>query len=403
MAEPLQNELIEYMFLRHEDGRLDIAGCLKLWFGKKLETDIEIKNRFGEHVRAALQGGYDSWKTQPRGCLALMILVDQFPRNIYRHTVHSFDGDRMAKSIVDEPHDWLATLAPEECLFVPCLIMTHQENASDQEWGVKFYNSLEPTLPSELHIFRTIFEEHYRIIKLCGTFPHRDHYYGRETSEVGRMLMENPKVRFDLPLIEENGVVKFGHDPKKLWLATQRAFDALDRIENLAADTPLRSVISPTSWLSASEITECHQTFRAFDKDGNGSFDLEELATVLASVGQVHSKERLQLVMDRISGVKGSEFITFEKFSALLRPRMGKAFEDTARRRFNRFDADGSGEISLEELKTCIQSMDDLVTSAEIEQMFEACDIDGNGSISFEEFMTMTAAVLAQNMTSIPC
>jgi Ca2+-binding EF-hand superfamily protein len=82
---------------------------------------------------------------------------------------------------------------------------------------------------------------------------------------------------------------------------------------------------------------------------------------------------------------------------------MGKAFEDTARRRFNRFDADGSGEISLEELKTCIQSMDDLVTSAEIEQMFEACDIDGNGSISFEEFMTMTAAVLAQNMTSIPC
>jgi uncharacterized protein (DUF924 family)/Ca2+-binding EF-hand superfamily protein len=403
MEEALQKELIEYMFLRRGDGSLDISRCLKLWFGKKNETDIQIKNRYGKHVRIALQDGYESWKTTPRGCLALMILVDQFPRNIYRHTVHSFDGDRLARMIVDEPHDWLETLAPEECLFVPCLIMTHQENAADQEWGVNFYNKLEPKLPLELKVFRTIFEEHYRIIKLCGTFPHRDHYYGRKTSEVGRMLMENPKVRFDLPLIEENGVVKFGHDPKKLWVSTQRAFDALDRIEAIAAKTPLTAVISPASWLSEREIAECHQTFRAFDKDGNGSFDLEELATVLASVGQVYSKDKLQKVMDRLSGVKGSNNITFDKFSGLLRPRMGKTFAETVRRRFDMFDIDGSGEISLEELKTCIRSMDDLVTTTEIEQMFNACDIDGNGSISFEEFMTMATAVLVQNGSPIPC
>ncbi|KAH9207111.1 hypothetical protein DL95DRAFT_314267, partial [Leptodontidium sp. 2 PMI_412] len=168
------------MFLRDPTGKLDVMRCLGLWFGKSNDTDIEIKTRFGSHVALALSGGYDSWEATPRGCLALMILVDQFPRNIYRHTVNSFSGDKMPRSIVDAPHDWLKVLQPEECVFVPCLIMTHQENLEDQEWGVKFYEQLEPSLPSELHIFRTIFEEHLRIIKLCGTFPYRDHYYGRE-------------------------------------------------------------------------------------------------------------------------------------------------------------------------------------------------------------------------------
>ncbi|KAF2671020.1 EF-hand [Microthyrium microscopicum] len=388
MSEILQEELIQFMFLRNPVGTLDVMKCLGLWFGKSNETDIEIKTRFGDHVAKALSGGYDSWKATPRGCLALMILVDQFPRNIYRHTIQSFAGDRMARKIVDE-HQWLEVLKPEECIFVPCLIMTHQENVEYQQWGVTFYNSLEPLLPSELHVFRTIFEEHLRIIKLCGTFPHRDHYYGRETCEVGRMLMENPKIRFDLPLIAEDGCVKFGHDPKKLWLATQRAFDALERIEALSEETDSQSPVQVPSWLSENEIAECHETFRAFDKDGNGSFDRNELATVLASTGRTYTPEQVQRAMNRISGEQDCTSITFEQFSALFRTKMDMSAEARARRRFNMFDADGSGEISLEELKKCIRSMDDLVTNAEIEEMMRVCDEDHNGSVSFEEFMVM--------------
>ncbi|KAG4436484.1 hypothetical protein IFR05_008025 [Cadophora sp. M221] len=385
----LQDELIEFMFLRDPTGTLDAMRCLGLWFGKSNDTDIEIKTRFGSHVALALSGGYESWKTTPRGCLALMILVDQFPRNIYRHTVNSFSGDKMARSIVDAPHEWLKVLQPEECVFVPCLIMTHQENLEDQERGVRFYHQLEPSLPAELHIFRTIFEEHLRIIKLCGSFPHRDHYYGRETSDVGRMLMENPKVRFDLPLIAENGTMKFGHDPKKLWFATQRAFDALERIEAFATETEKRGYAEPASWLSEKEVAECHETFRAFDKDGNGSFDLEELSTVLSSTGRVYSKEQIQKAMDRIADVENAACITFEQFSALLRVDMNLTLEARVLQRFRNFDVDGSGEISLEELRNCIQSLDDLVTGAEIEEMLKLCDGDGNGEVSFEEFSAM--------------
>jgi uncharacterized protein (DUF924 family) len=125
MTEALQDELLRFMFLRDGSGTLDVMKCLGLWFGKSNDTEIETKTRFGTFVAAALTGVYDEWKKTPRGCLALMILVDQFPRNIYRHTVQSFAGDKIARTIVDAPHNWVQVLKPDECIFVPCLIMTH--------------------------------------------------------------------------------------------------------------------------------------------------------------------------------------------------------------------------------------------------------------------------------------
>lgn len=53
MNKDLQNELINFMFLRRPDGSLDVMGCLRLWFGKSTQTDIEIRTRFGEHVDLA--------------------------------------------------------------------------------------------------------------------------------------------------------------------------------------------------------------------------------------------------------------------------------------------------------------------------------------------------------------
>ncbi|KAH6721624.1 hypothetical protein BKA61DRAFT_439687, partial [Leptodontidium sp. MPI-SDFR-AT-0119] len=141
--------------------------------------------------------------------------------------------------------------------------------------------------------------------------------------------------------------------------------------------------------LSEKEVAECHETFRAFDKDGNGSFHLEELSTVLSSTGRTYSKEQIQKAMDRIAGIENAACITFEQFSALLRVDMNLTLEARVLQRFRNFDVDGSGEISLEELKTCIQSLDGLVTGAEIEEMLKLCDGDGNGEVSFEEFSAM--------------
>src|SRR5689334_15166892 len=103
-------------------------------------------------------------------------------------------GDKPGRTIVDVGHDWLKELKSEECLFVPCLILTHQENVADQQACLRFWRDLEPLPPTELHIFRTIFEEHLHIVDLCGNFPHRDHYYGRTISAAGQKMMDNPRL-----------------------------------------------------------------------------------------------------------------------------------------------------------------------------------------------------------------
>jgi uncharacterized protein (DUF924 family) len=106
----LQNELISFMF-RREPGPhspLDAMSCLRLWVGKSNGTDIDIETRFRPHGAIALEGKLDYWQKTPLRCLALMILIDQFPRNIYRHTVRSFARDARSREMVYRSgHDWL--------------------------------------------------------------------------------------------------------------------------------------------------------------------------------------------------------------------------------------------------------------------------------------------------------
>ena len=391
MADLLQSDLINFMFRRHPDGQLDVMQCLQLWFGKSNETDIEIEERFGVHVAAALNGAYSDWNITPRGCLAFMILVDQFPRNLYRNNVRSFAGDSLARKIAYSDHQWLDVLKPEECLFMPCLVMTHQEDLADQRYGLNFYEKLEPLLRSELHIFRTIFEEHHRIIYLCGTFPHRDHYYpDRKTSEIGRKLMDNPKLRFDLPLVCKNGVVSFGHDPSKLWQVTQRSFDVIDRIDALVNHAARRRSTMTGSWLTPKESAEMKSMFRQFDKDGSGFLDIEELAAVLESTGHVYLKEQVQEVVDNVTGISASKGLAFDQFANLLRINLPPSDHLTrSRSRFDLFDLDHSGEVSFAEFAKCINSLDGLITSSEIELMFERADKDKSGSVSFDEFLAI--------------
>jgi Ca2+-binding EF-hand superfamily protein/uncharacterized protein (DUF924 family) len=395
MNKKLQDELINFMFLRRPDGSLDVMACLKLWFGKSTATDIEIRTRFGEHVKLALEGRYAHWRWSPRGCVALMILLDQFPRNIYRHTVDMYAGDAPGRAIVDVGHDWLKVLRPEECLFVPCLILTHQENVKDQQACMRFWNKLEPHLPTELHIFRTIFEEHLRIVDLCGNFPHRDHYYGRTTSAVGQKLMDNPGVRFDLPLIAEGGHVRFGHDSKKLWDATEATFDVVERLDAFVKHKVQRKNTIITDWLTPEKAAECREAFRKFDKDGNGFLDMAELVEVLTATHHTYTRAELQAAVDTISGKTGSTGLTFEEFSALLQIKMAADMQNRLRARFQLFDTDNSGDISYDELRHCLTDLDHLLTTAELDEMMKRCDADGDGIITYEEFVAMVPEMMS--------
>ena len=83
--------------------RPGIEECLNLWFGKSQQTDQDIWNRFGADVALALRGHYDHWALNvdhPRLLVALVIMLDQFPRNIYRDTSQMYDSDARCLSLV---------------------------------------------------------------------------------------------------------------------------------------------------------------------------------------------------------------------------------------------------------------------------------------------------------------
>jgi Ca2+-binding EF-hand superfamily protein len=123
------------------------------------------------------------------------------------------------------------------------------------------------------------------------------------------------------------------------------------------------------------------------DKDGSGVLEIEELRAVLASSGHRYSNSQIQEAVDRITGQRRSHGLTFMQFANLLRINLSSALETRIKRRFDVFDADQSGEVSLEEFTACIQGLDGLITTAEAAAMFNKCDRDDSGSVSLREFM----------------
>lgn len=397
----LQSTLIDYMFPRDASGKTDPMACLHLWFGKSHGTDNEIRNLFGDDVEAAFRGEYDDWLDDPRGCLALMILVDQFPRNIFRHTVDMYRGADKAAEIIRAGHDWAATLTPEECLFVPCIILTHCEDLAYQDDCLAHYEKLEPDLVSEFHIFRMIFEEHRKIIRICGTFPHRDHFYGRETSEAGKLLMQDPTLRFDLPLICENGSVRFGNDPVRLWKSSSQSIDVIDALESLMALERDKPIVSADILLSDEMIATCKDIFRKFDKNGDNFLDVGELGKVMAAAGCSYDESQLRDMVTKATGSTKSEGLTFTEFAHVLQSRSQGHNEAVLRERFALFDRDGTGTITIQELRTCVVGMDGLVTDSEVETMLEAVDANADGVICQDEFFTyMLTTVGARSQTT---
>lgn len=134
--------------------------------------------------------------------------------------------------------------------------------------------------------------------------------------------MDNPGLRFDLPLIAEGGQVRFGHDSKKLWDATEATFDVIERLDAFVKNKVQRKNTVVTDWLTPEKAAECREAFRKFDKDGNGFLELNELVEVLDATHRNYSHAELQTAVDTIAGEKGCAGLTFEQFAALLQIKM---------------------------------------------------------------------------------
>ena len=226
----LQNERLQVAKTETEKGEQILAymlrprmeECLNLWFGKSQQTDQDIWNRFGADVALASRGHYDHWALDvehPRLLVALVIMLDQFPRNIYRDTSRMYDCDARCLSLVKRGLRVGVSerLRPIERVFL-CLALTHSESPEDQhlcmeEWR-RAMAELAPDDP--LNAFHEIFHRHVAVIQRFGRFPHRNKLLQRANTAAEEEFLEDNSFRFDLPLIRRaDGSLVFAGTVKK--------------------------------------------------------------------------------------------------------------------------------------------------------------------------------------------
>jgi alkyl hydroperoxide reductase subunit AhpC/uncharacterized protein (DUF924 family) len=202
--------------------RPSIEECLTLWFGKSEATDQEIWNWFGADVALASRGHYDHWALNvehPRLLVALVVMLDQFPRNMYRDTPQMYASDARCLALVKRGLriGVSAQLRPVERVFL-CLALTHSEDLNDQhlcmaEWG----RAMEELAPDDpLNAFHEIFHRHVAVIKRFGRFPHRNKLLQRTNTVAEEDFLEDSSFRFDLPLLRRSdGAFVFAGTVKK--------------------------------------------------------------------------------------------------------------------------------------------------------------------------------------------
>jgi uncharacterized protein (DUF924 family) len=168
---------------------------IERWFVEDPAVDAEIRRRFESLVEAALADGLHEWERDPSERVALIVLLDQFPRNLYRGDARSFAGDaralRLTRGFSSEE---MATLHPLERYFV-LLPWMHSEDLGDQRVGERAYAEAAATVAEP---FRSLFEgsrefaaRHRELIERFGRFPHRNEMLGRiSTPEEAAFLAE---------------------------------------------------------------------------------------------------------------------------------------------------------------------------------------------------------------------
>jgi uncharacterized protein (DUF924 family) len=161
------------------------------WFEKSAEFDAEVRDRFVGTWVAAAQHQLDGWLDEPQSALALIIVLDQFPRNMFRASAKAFVADRQAQSIADRfvSRGWDRDLKPAHRWFV-YLPFEHAESLPMQERSMALFAGLVDHAGSASAI--DFARRHYEVIKRFGRFPHRNAILGRDSTPAELEFLKQP-------------------------------------------------------------------------------------------------------------------------------------------------------------------------------------------------------------------
>lgn len=185
--------ILQFWFGKPDEA--DYGKSRKVWFTKNPEFDDEVRSRFLNVHNQAAASKLDDWKTTPQGCLALIILLDQFPRNMFRGQPQAFATDSQAlayaRHAVTQEFDKELPKLQRWFVYLP---FEHSENLADQRQCVELCEQLgdEPEMREAIdYAYR-----HLRVIDRFGRFPHRNQILGRETTPEEAEFLKQPGSSF---------------------------------------------------------------------------------------------------------------------------------------------------------------------------------------------------------------
>lgn len=162
------------------------------WFNGGADFDQQVEQVLGDAYAAAAQGALTSWEGGADGLLALCILLDQVPRNIFRGTSRAFATDakalELARRAVDGGHDMLVPAERRAFFYLP---FEHAENMEDQRRAVRLFAGR-----TENPEYLDYACKHLVVIAEFGRFPHRNAILGRENSPAEREYLARPGAGF---------------------------------------------------------------------------------------------------------------------------------------------------------------------------------------------------------------
>jgi uncharacterized protein (DUF924 family) len=184
------HDVLEFWFGSRPYAPDAVLRRMRLWFGDaaapelRPQADETMRQRFGALAAAAARGEFDSWESSPRRRLALILLLDQFPRHIHRGTPRAYEQDRraLALTVGGMQLGADAALDPVERIFF-YMPMAHAESRDLQEESVSAFRRLAAEGPTELSaLFAAAVAragQLHAVIERFGRFPHRNVVLGR--------------------------------------------------------------------------------------------------------------------------------------------------------------------------------------------------------------------------------
>ncbi len=193
--------ILEFWFGGPEDAGSVSSDRGKFWFRGGDEVDRQIRKKFSKSLELAARGELDDWRRTPQGTLALILVLDQLPRNMFRGSAQAYAYDRQAQSLclngLAQGIDTSLTVPERAFFYMP---LEHAEDLSLQQQSVAVFTRLleeaQAPLQGLCKGFLDYALRHLEVIERFGRFPHRNEVLGRNSTDEEIEFLKQPGSSF---------------------------------------------------------------------------------------------------------------------------------------------------------------------------------------------------------------